>query len=672
MKMRILSVLVLILALTVGAEAYERTVMVEYFSNNACGPCGTYYYEVENFFNQYTREEAAFMVYHMSWPSSGDPYYVANPSENGARRSYYNFNSVPYFRVDGIYASTSFSSLFANIAARVGQYTPVEIILDGGYYNFEGELTAEITVNSDIALDGCRLQVLLIDLDSPYPPGSNGLDYVYNMLDMNPTASGTDLGGIGAGGSESFSFQFETWADHEPDNYGFVFFVQDYATKEVHQALQVNSVDILFPLLTYIDYDVDDAGQVMPNGRPDPGETVEMTVTVQNDVAFLATDNLTATLTCDSDEINITHDVASYPQIVPGTMMSNASDPFVIEVPDDLDPQYVTFTVQFVDGSGYQAEFEILQLVGQPAVAMIDDSPADEELYQVYFDLMLESGIVMDVLTGTEAVTTDISMFDVLVWNTSNATDDVLNAFEVNVISTFLDAGGKVLLSGENIGEFAGTEDLLADYFMAEHELDYVGQSYILLLGSADGPFPDAELIISGGVSTTEGQSSVTPLAGAESLFYYYSIENIAGVGYTGDTFSTVYLPFNLEAVSGVGESWSAADLLWTCLHWMGATTSVEDAPAAEAVLPQNVTLSGYPNPFNAAMTVSYTLPAAAEVELSVINLLGQTVAELSSGQVAAGVHEVTWDASTLSSGVYFLNLRAGDDMRMEKVMLLK
>ncbi|MCB2212960.1 T9SS type A sorting domain-containing protein [bacterium] len=675
MKMRILSVLVLILALTVGAQAYERTVLVEYFSNTACGPCGTYYYEVDNFLAQYTREEAAFMVYHVNWPSAGDWYYVANPNENMARRSYYGLNSVPWFAADGTYTTQgqyTFSYLFSTIAARVGQYTPVEIVFDGGYYNFQGELTADITINSDVALDGCRLQVALIDLTCPYGTASNGIDYVYNMLDMNPSSSGTDLSSIGAGGSESFSFQFETWADHEPDNYGFVFFVQDNATKEVHQALQVEGVDILFPLLTMVNYEFDDADQAMPNGRPDPGETVDVLVTVENNEAFLSTANLTATLTCDNDDIIISHDQSTYPDIFPGTMMSNAADPFVIEVPEMFETQYVLFNARFTDGSGYEADFEFLQLVGQPEVALIDDSPADEDLYQVYFDLMLESGVVMDVLTGTEAVTTDISSYDVLVWNTSNATDDVLNALEINAISTFLDAGGKVLLSGENIGEFAGTEDLLADYFMAEHELDFVGQSYVLLVGVAEGPFPNAELIISGGVNTTEEQSSVTPLAGAESLFAYYSAGNIAGVGYNGVSFSTIYLPFNLEAVSGVNDSWRAADVLWSCLHWMGATTSVEDAPAAEAALPQNVALSGYPNPFNAAMTVSYTLPTAAEVELSVINLLGQTVAELSSGQVAAGVHEVTWDASALSSGVYFLNLRAGDDMRMEKVMLLK
>ena len=85
-------------------------------------------------------------------------------------------------------------------------------------------------------------------------------------------------------------------------------------------------------------------------------------------------------------------------------------------------------------------------------------------------------------------------------------------------------------------------------------------------------------------------------------------------------------------------------------------------------VLDQN-----YPNPFNPSTRISYALPRAANVKLVVYNLLGQAVATLVDGQRAPGQHELSWNAGNLSSGVYFLQLKAdGKSMLSRKMMLLK
>jgi hypothetical protein len=68
-----------------------------------------------------------------------------------------------------------------------------------------------------------------------------------------------------------------------------------------------------------------------------------------------------------------------------------------------------------------------------------------------------------------------------------------------------------------------------------------------------------------------------------------------------------------------------------------------------------------YPNPFNPSTTLRYALPVAAHVTLSVYNTLGQKVAELANGEIAAGYHEVRWEALGLASGIYFARLTATD-----------
>ena len=85
---------------------------------------------------------------------------------------------------------------------------------------------------------------------------------------------------------------------------------------------------------------------------------------------------------------------------------------------------------------------------------------------------------------------------------------------------------------------------------------------------------------------------------------------------------------------------------------------------------------NNYPNPFNPATTIKYALPQAADVALTVYNVLGQPVRTLVAEHQSAGRYVVEWDATnnsghSLSSGMYFYRLEAGGEFREVKKMLL-
>jgi hypothetical protein len=79
-----------------------------------------------------------------------------------------------------------------------------------------------------------------------------------------------------------------------------------------------------------------------------------------------------------------------------------------------------------------------------------------------------------------------------------------------------------------------------------------------------------------------------------------------------------------------------------------------------------------YPNPFNPATTISFTLGKGGFTTLVVYNVLGQKVATLVAGNVTAGRHDVKFDASAVSSGMYFYRLESGNLSSVKKMMLLK
>lgn len=89
--------------------------------------------------------------------------------------------------------------------------------------------------------------------------------------------------------------------------------------------------------------------------------------------------------------------------------------------------------------------------------------------------------------------------------------------------------------------------------------------------------------------------------------------------------------------------------------------------------IPKNFSLSqNYPNPFNPSTKISFSLPKASDVKLVVFDILGREVATLVNDLKQAGTHNVEFNASALSSGVYFYKIVAGDFTDTKKMLLVK
>jgi len=128
----------------------------------------------------------------------------------------------------------------------------------------------------------------------------------------------------------------------------------------------------------------------------------------------------------------------------------------------------------------------------------------------------------------------------------------------------------------------------------------------------------------------------------------------------------TVQIKFDYGSDTSVisGDGWYIDDIFIEFIH-----VGIED----EAALPNAFNLSqNYPNPFNANTQINFTIPTTSDVNLSVYNMLGQKVATLVSETLNAGNHSANWNASAVSSGVYFYKLTAGDKTEVQEMTLIK
>jgi photosystem II stability/assembly factor-like uncharacterized protein len=102
-----------------------------------------------------------------------------------------------------------------------------------------------------------------------------------------------------------------------------------------------------------------------------------------------------------------------------------------------------------------------------------------------------------------------------------------------------------------------------------------------------------------------------------------------------------------------------------------GGVTFIEEektnAVPNEFLLSQN-----FPNPFNPNTTIKYSIPNASKVTIKIFDVLGKEIETLVDEEKPIGTYELKWNATKLSSGVYFYQLKAGDFIQTKKMILLK
>jgi hypothetical protein len=170
--------------------------------------------------------------------------------------------------------------------------------------------------------------------------------------------------------------------------------------------------------------------------------------------------------------------------------------------------------------------------------------------------------------------------------------------------------------------------------------------------GSLDIDSVESGIKISGNASLEDYQDAI------RTAYYINNSE----VSEKADTLKE----FSITVYSGAFASESVVKYVEVLDHIM---TSSE----GELGLPKEFSLrQNYPNPFNPSTNIEFALPEQAVVSLKVYNLLGREISTLVSGRMNAGIHKIEFNASRLSTGLYFYRIQAGSFIQTKKMMLIK
>ncbi|MBD3234497.1 MAG: T9SS type A sorting domain-containing protein [candidate division Zixibacteria bacterium] len=338
-------------------------------------------------------------------------------------------------------------------------------------------------------------------------------------------------------------------------------------------------------------------------------------------------------------------------------------------------------------------------VVGQGALTVGIVLADYDDAHTAAEDLLMQSGMVglvqaVDARNSTPTLD-DLMAFDVcLVWSNYNFADPIAMG---DVLADYIDAGGAAVvcefayysgwaMGGRYMTDFSPlTSTVNMTYSDVDIVVDDPGHPIMDGVASGSGYFV-GEPSFNG--NTHMVQSFANGYNGCTVNTDYpqcVGINNYFGTQYASWTGDVGQMMVNavLFAASNAPGIWSGD---WG--EWVDYLDVPETAPSTaragssapattllrgEGSVPANYALDeAYPNPFNAQTNITFGLPEAGNVNLTVYNLMGQEVATLANGEMEAGYHTVTWNASDVSSGIYFYKLTAGDRVFTKKMSLLK
>ncbi len=141
---------------------------------------------------------------------------------------------------------------------------------------------------------------------------------------------------------------------------------------------------------------------------------------------------------------------------------------------------------------------------------------------------------------------------------------------------------------------------------------------------------------------------------------------------YFSDTLNCAY-PNSVAAYGGSLGGFPVGDLNWFPSKKTEWEVWVTDVKFESNSIPETFSLSqNYPNPFNPSTKIVFELKENANTTLSIYNVLGEKVATLVSQNLNAGKYSYDFNASKLSSGIYFYTLESGKNISTKKMMLIK
>lgn len=415
------------------------------------------------------------------------------------------------------------------------------------------------------------------------------------------------------------------------------------------------------------------------NSRPDPGETLAVIVTYRNTAGWQDASGVSAYLTCARREVQVLKPEASFPDIPAGSSANCSQDSFVLAIPATLPPQRLSFhlTVSATPDPAYP-DTGFTVICGEPRVLIVDDDEGND--YEKWYTSAFDScGVLYDLysvrVSGSPSAET-LRHYPVAVWFCGNDSVTTLTAPDRAALSQYLDQGGNLLLSGQNIAQNLKDDPFLSNYLRSSLADSSTGKPY--LPGIPADPITRGDTMVAGGGGganngrSLDGIKPVNGGIGCARFRDYPDTTVMAAVRFAG-TYRLVFfsVPFEAidHAVSRYVQRWT---LCRRILEWFGEQVPGVAEPEVLIEDKRPYVLRITPNPFTRACRVSFVAPVSGPCELRLYSMDGRLVQSRSRSVTLAERVSLGLDANRLASGLYLAQLVTPEGIYAQKAVVIR
>jgi hypothetical protein len=385
------------------------------------------------------------------------------------------------------------------------------------------------------------------------------------------------------------------------------------------------------------------------------GETAALTFILRNGAQLFPppASNVNIVVTTTDPNVTITNAEQFVQTLQAGSTFNVV--PILLQFQSNAPDHWVVMNIDVSsDGGQFTYHLAIEFTLGTPHLLIVEDDPTSETEHFVRQTARAQDKIYdLAVSAGSESLSSDFYPdYGMVIWLSGNANSTVLTEQDKAWLSAFLQAGNKVVLSGQDLVDGTNGDDF-TQYILQVIALPDTISSHAVTMTMP--PFAADEWFLTTGSTGAGNQHSKTafiPTGSTQACFYGRTEGPVAGVSFAQG--HGLLFGFGIEAISGMSGSQSRAHFMDELYAWAGPLLGdVNEQPVAS--LPANFGIASvYPNPFNSTARINYSIPVNSNGELFIYDVLGRMVDRLTLS-ATSGV--IQW-APSGSSGIYFAQVK--------------
>jgi len=346
---------------------------------------------------------------------------------------------------------------------------------------------------------------------------------------------------------------------------------------------------------------------------------------------------------------------------------------FTLHAADSIIPHVSKLILAFESPNGLRRKFAYFNFeIGSPQILVVmgSDTPDELDFWENYYrEALRKLPSVFDFLNATTSPPSysDLSEYPAVLWYTGNGKNS-LTADNLTALSDYLDAGGNVILTGQDGFDSTGYSDWLSTYFGGVIDKDSARVQFISgVAGEIFGSGFVCNISSGTGARNQISPNTLIATSGNAILKYLGSGDRVAAVKYDSGTYKTVLFGFGLEALPMAGSPLALPEALRKMFEWFGINIYSEIWNDV-IMKPTSIDLDVYPNPFNSSVSIKFN--GCGNYCVSIFDLTGRNI--WFSPGFANGITEVVWFPEKENSGIYLVKLDIDNYSVTKKVILVR